>query len=376
MKKVMLIDPWGNNENKYFTGLIEALSKKVDLTLVSRRDYTNSEISCKILPFFFANNRKNNKSTKILKGINYIFSYLKIWKMLIINKYDVVHIQWLLLNKIDKVILKMIKKNCGKLVFTAHNVFPHVNGEKYLNDLNEIYRIVDVIILHGEAVKKEFDTLFFEHSHKVYIQRHGTYLKQITEYNLNNIDKKFIEKVNKYDKIFAFVGLVFYNKGVDRLVKIWLDKCSQSKNLLIVAGGKKSKYPELEKLEDQIHNCENIIYIDSYIDDDNFSFILSNADVVILPYRHASVSGVVFSAAEFATPVLTTNVGSISEYLLKDINSFVVDIDDNSLYLEMQRILDEISKDELSKMGNELKKFISENYDWNNIVDKLVEVGY
>lgn len=378
MKKVMLIDPRGRNDNSYFTGLVGELSKQTNLTVVAKEALLNEDKGIsKLMPLFNDfNNKKWNKFSKIFKGLNYINSYIKIIRELKKEKYDVVHIQWLLMYKFDLIALKVMKRYCRKVVFTAHNVLPHVNGHKFINDLRNIYDSVDNIILHGENIRKEFVELFPEHSKKVNIQYHGTYINQQKDFDINKIDIDLQKRLSKYDKVFIFTGIMFYNKGVDRLVKIWLNNFVDTNNLLIVAGKKQSDYKELSNLEDKVNECKNILYINEYVEPDLFSYLVKKSHIIILPYRHASMSGVIFTAAEFCKPVLCTDVGSLSEYLINSEDSFIINDSDQELFCKIKNIVDNKSIEELKVMGNKLNKNITDKFSWGSIVSKLIAEVY
>lgn len=378
--KVMMIDPWGvNNLSMYTNGICQGINKHVELTLVTNfyfKRTTNEDYSLKPLFFKVSEKMKRGKARNIVRGIEYIKSYIKVINELKKESYDVIHIQWLLLYRFDSIILKQIKKYCKKLVYTAHNVLPHSTGEKYIDKLRKIYSVVDTIILHGDGIRKEFESLFPEYKHKVVIQKHGTYLNQNTKFDIENIDSEIINKIEKYDKIFIFFGIMFYNKGVDRLVKAWIDNFKMENHLLIIAGRKSDKYKEMNDIEDEIYNCDNILYINKYIEDNLLNYLINKSDIVVLPYRHASMSGVVFTAAEFRKPVLVTNTGAISEYIVNGENSFLIENDHQQLYEVLKHIICTRSKKDLQDMGNLLNSYIAINYSWNNIGKKLYDEVY
>ena len=152
-----MIDPWGINNISYYTnGLCSGLSNLVELDLFTNYYYRNtSGMNYKIESIFFKQSEDMKKGMKrnIIRSLEYIRSYWKIVNVLEKGEYDIIHIQWLLLYKFDKHFLKKIKKRCKKLILTAHNVIPHVNGDKYIKTLREIYGIFDLIVLHGEGIK-------------------------------------------------------------------------------------------------------------------------------------------------------------------------------------------------------------------------------
>lgn len=376
--KIMMIDPWGINNLLFYTnGLCSGISKYGDLTLVTNCYYektTDSEYT--IMPLFFKKSEgmEDGMFRKIIRGAEYISAYIRIIKELKKNSYDIVHVQWLLNYKMDVQFLSIIKKYCKKLVYTAHNVLPHINGNQYVDDLKTIYSIVDTIVLHGEGIREEFKKLFGEFNYKVVIQRHGTYLNQDTQYDRSSIGQEILETVEKYNKVFIFFGHIFYNKGVDRVTKMWIESFSSSENLLVIAGKKSSEYKELEVLEDKINNCKNILYISKFVEDNLLNYLITKSDIIILPYRHASMSGVIFTAAEFNKTVLCTNVGAISEYVVDEENSYVVENNDDEFFNKLKYISNEVSKESLSVKGKRLHEYIVDNYSWNNIGKDLVEI--
>lgn len=376
----MIIDPWATgNVSLYLNGLSSGISSQVDLTLFTNCDYKNSSNkNYKVNPIFFkmSQKMKDSKLRKIIRGIEYIQAYINIFRELKNNKYDVIHIQWLLIYKMDILFLKKLRKYCNNIVYTAHNVVPHVNGDRYINDLETIYGLVDKIILHGEGIKNEFIDLFENHKHKVIIQRHGTYLNQNIGFDIEKVNENIVHKTKKYEKVFIFLGHMFFNKGVDRLVHIWLQNFKNTNNLLIIAGKKNGDYKELDELEPEIDRCENLLYINEYVEDNLLNFLINNSDIILLPYRHASMSGVIFTAAEFKKTVLCTNTGAISEYVINNDNSFVVNDEDEKFYNALKYISDDVSKETLKEMGEKLNHYIISQYSWSNIGNKLINDAY
>jgi glycosyltransferase involved in cell wall biosynthesis len=55
----------------------------------------------------------------------------------------------------------------------------------------------------------------------------------------------------------------------------------------------------------------------NYLDDDQIQYFLNAADVVVLPYKKLTNSGVLFLAMSFGKPVICSDQGSASE-IIKD----------------------------------------------------------
>jgi glycosyltransferase involved in cell wall biosynthesis len=313
---------------------------------------------------------------KGIRGVEYLINLIHITRIIIKGNYDIVHFQWLHYYKADRYFLKIIKKYCKAIVYTAHNVIPHVNGHIYNKELKVIYSLCDKILVHGEEVKKLFVELFPEFEHKVIIQKHGSYYNQNTVFDLQLIDPRIVTRLNSHEKAFIFVGNIFYNKGVDILLKLWLLHFKNTKHLLIIAGRTTENYPEFDQLISKIEPEGNVLLFNWYVDNNLMNFLISKSDIIVLPYRKASMSGVVFTAAEFRKPMIATNNGSISEYIIHNENSFVVGSSEDSLKYILEKVINDSSKPQLKDMGEKLNQYINENYSWNSIGDKLVKECY
>lgn len=381
MKRVLLIDPWGTaNTSEYLNGLIYGLSPIVDLTVFTNYYFElKTDSNVRINRVFFKKTEKmhRNKIRSVMRGIEYIISYFHIFKHLSrTERYDVIHINWLLEYSLDIHFLKQLKKYAKKLVYTAHNVIPHVNGEKYLPQLKVIYGLCDCIILHGEAIKKEFTKYFPEYNNKIYIQYHGNNIFPNTSYDENKIPEYIKEKVRRYNRLYIYFGVIFYNKGVDLLVNCWLKNPDNKKSLLVIAGKRDGDYPELDQLIEEIQNTDNILYIDGFVDNDVLNFLIEQSVLIVLPYRHASMSGVVFTAADFSKPILCTNVGAIPEYIENGVDSICVDSNEESLLRAIQTIDNNMDDLTLKRMGEYLNKNIQNKCSWSSIGLSLNENVY
>lgn len=376
-KDVLLIDPWGvHGSERYLNGLISGLSENVNLTLITNKYYELVPgINYKVIKLFFkkSENMDSGLKRKVIRGLEYINAYRRIIRYLKKRHFHVIHINWLLMYSLDCYFLKALKCKCDKLVYTAHNVIPHVNGMSKVTVLRKIYARADKIILHGKGIRDEFIELFPEFNNKIYIQKHGAELNTDISYDEKNIPGFITQKIMTYNKVFLFIGNLFYNKGVDRLIPVW-EKVSKE-NLLVIVGEKNKDYKELEEYRDRINKMDNILLIDRYVSDNVANYLISRSDLLLMPYRHASMSAVVFTAATFAKPIWCTKVGALVEYLNEQI-SFLVENTEESLCESLLMISNCVSKDEFVIMGKKLQEHIRETCSWDLIAKRLIEDCY
>lgn len=380
--RVLLINPWAiNNDQYYASGFVSGMNQQADLDFVCNYYYRGEKPNDSLYPYFFEKSQMMpvSKKRKIIRGLEYIRAWEKIYHLIQKKYYDIVHIHWMLMYPIDLKYLNQLRKHSnryGKLVLTAHNVLPHINGERSIEILRKIYGCFDEILVHGEIIKEEFSIYFPEYVNKVSVQYHGEYYEQSTEFqDLDSEEFHLIkESISSAERVFIMFGAHFYNKGTDRLIKVWNDVLSDSKSLLLVLGRIDSNYVELKYLLDNM-NTQNVLVIGKFVDDNLLNYCISNSDCVVVPYRHASMSGIVYTAASFEKAMISTKCGAIAEYLENKIDSFLCENDRESLGQTLLMV-NKKSRTELAEMGMNLKRNISTKYSWDKITEDLYREIY
>ncbi len=375
--KVLLVNPWAvNNDEFYTSGLTYALSQRVDLDLATNWYYKGEKPSGHLFRIFFKKSEyRKGKLRKVVRGLEYLNAYSRILEMAKNGEYDYIHIQWLLMYKLDIKFLEKLKKQGNKIVLTAHNAIPHIDSQKYIDNLRIIYKLVDTIIVHGKAIKAELLSVFPEYEAKVIIQPHGAILKKKELDESVQIDDSIKARLHGKEKYIMF-GNQFFNKGTDRLLKIWKeDYLADSSKLLIVAGRRTNAYPEMDNALESIKPEDNILFIEGYIKDEWLDYLIINSEAILLPYRHASMSGVVFTAAEYSKTVLATKCGAICEYMENNNDSIIVKNSDEDFRNGLSDLM-ALSSEERKEYGRRLYTNINEKYSWIKIAELLTKKVY
>jgi glycosyltransferase involved in cell wall biosynthesis len=120
-------------------------------------------------------------------------------------------------------------------------------------------------------------------------------------------------KINPNKKTLLFFGLIRDYKGLDLLIDAMalLDDSYQ----LLIAG---ETYGSFDKYRKQLDNSpakDRIYLFNRYIDDSEVSLLFSAADLLVLPYKSATQSGVIPIAYHFEIPVLATDTGGLREMI-------------------------------------------------------------
>jgi glycosyltransferase involved in cell wall biosynthesis len=124
-------------------------------------------------------------------------------------------------------------------------------------------------------------------------------------------------------KTLLYFGFIRHYKGLDILIEAF-DKLDDSYQL-IIAGETYGDFSKYQSLIDANRNKDRILIYNEYIDDSQVPHLFNGADVCVLPYRSATQSGISAIAMHFETPVISTRVGGLSEYIEHKKSGFLVD---------------------------------------------------
>lgn len=199
--------------------------------------------------------------------------------------------------------------NCQKLVL-VHNLYPHETKFydnffiKQLMKVNAKYLAISSSVYTD--IKMNFPNVnVTKHSHPIYDHYGLVTTKQEAAKSLNLPgDKEYL----------LFFGLVRAYKGLNILLKaLSLIKDELPSLQLIVAG----EFYEDQSIYDRIiqkYDLEDrVIIINEFIVDGQVGPYFNIADAVVLPYLHATQSGIGRIATYFVKPLIVTDVGSLAE---------------------------------------------------------------
>lgn len=310
------------------------------------------------------------------KSLSYVISLIYIAILIIKYKPVLVHIQWFKIPKLDYLFWKVVKKIFRiKIIHTAHNVLPHNTGNTYHDIYRKIYKnLSDKIIVHSTNTQEELCGLFHIEKEKVAIIRHGLLKMKYNEFEYKNQFRNSPLYEIIQDKIvFTSLGEQSYYKGSDLIIKTWLKtpQLNQSDKCVLVMAGKFDKI-DYKKIE----NHKNVFIKNQRISNEEYMFWLKHTDAYLLPYRIISQSGALLTALSEHLPVITTNVGGISEPIsIANIGWNIGDAKIENLQKTLLNILHSPEEILNIKKDDEGWKKIEKFYDWRKI-SKETELLY
>lgn len=244
---------------------------------------------------------------RVLSSIN-PFSYIKTAKA--INEYspDILIIPYWMsfFAPAYGTVCRFLNKKT-KVVSLVHNAISHERTIIERPLAKYFFNRCNAFIVMSEPVRK--DLLSLRKDANVLLLPHPIY-----DHYHEKIDKaEACEKlgINSTKKTLLFFGFIRDYKGLDILIEAtnYLSEDFQ----LIIAGESYGSFDKYNELINKSSLRGNIIVYEQYINDDMVTLLFSASDLLVLPYRSATQSGVVALAYQLETPMVATDVGALGE---------------------------------------------------------------
>lgn len=162
------------------------------------------------------------------------------------------------------------------------------------------------------------------------------------------------------DFVLLFFGYIRKYKGLDILIKAFpnIKKNNPDAKLLIV-GEFYDNPEEYYNLIKSLNINNEVKLINQFVPNEEVGKYYNASDLVMLPYRSATQSGILNVAYGFYKPVIVTNVGGLSEFVSEEKTGLIIEPNNiealsNSVnkFRELQKHVD---------FADEIKKRVSEN---------------
>jgi len=307
--------PYRGGNALYVSHLYEMLSKNFDVKVINYKLLYPS--------LFFPGTTQEDKSTvkikqvsskRIVNSINPL-SWIKAANIIKKEKADLVVFDWWnpffgMCHYTISFLLK--RKYKDKILFITENVISHEKrfidklltkiGLKNANKFLVLSKIVEETIKYYSGERKIY---------KSALPIYDCYqFENITDTNSIKKDLGF----NQDDKVVLFFGYVRKYKGLLTLIEAMPEVFMKYPNsrLLVVGEFYDSPNEYYEKIKEL--NLENHVkIINEFVPNEEVGKYFSVSDVVVLPYKSGTQSGVLNIAYGFRKPVVVTKVGSLPD---------------------------------------------------------------
>lgn len=217
---------------------------------------------------------------------------------------------------------KVQKNRHTKILAITDNVIPH---EKHFWDqpLTKYFlKNMDGFLTMSQSVMadlQKFNTIKprIFNRHPIY-DNYGKLLDRTDAVQQLHLDPQF--------RYLLFFGLIRDYKGLDLLLHAMGHQSIKELPIKLIVAGEfyTDEKPYLDIIKTH-HLEDKVILHTHFIPEEKVCHYFSACDVVVQPYKDATQSGVTQIAYHFEKPVITTNVGGLSEIVLNEKTGYIVE---------------------------------------------------
>ena len=269
-------------------------------------------------------------------------------------------------------IAKKVFKSKIKVISHIHNCYPFLKEDGINKKLDKYLRNkYDFNITCGKIVTDFYkeNTDYFNEEKNLTLSN-AMDIDYITNVNQKDIDE-IVKKYNipKNKNILGFIGRLDEQKGIIPFIKELAkhkDKFNDSVILLVGSGSQEDEVKSLIKELD----LESLFILTGFQEKVNIFYPI--IDVFFLPSLYEGLPMVLLEAMAFKKPVVSMNVGSISEVINKDTGVLVDEKNYNKFINELIKIK---SNENLSLLlGNNAFDYIDNKFNIDLYIEKIVGI--
>lgn len=247
-----------------------------------------------------------------------------------------------------------------KVLFICDNIIPHERRPGDILFTKYAFKQADYFIVQSDPVEKELQHYF--PSSKYRRVPHPVY--EIFGQPVTKDEAKKILGISAKNVILYF-GYVRAYKGLMVLIDAMM---SIEEVYLLIVGEFYDNESKYRSRVQELNLASRIQFVPDYVPNDRVRLYFSAADVVVLPYLSATQSGIAQIAYNFDKPIITTNVGGLSEVVINGATGFIVPPNEHGKLAEaIRRFYAENREAEFVKNVRTEKK----NYSWKNFVEAI-----
>ncbi|MGE5435633.1 MAG: glycosyltransferase [Syntrophothermus sp.] len=375
-KKIIIIGPaypYRGGNSLFISHLYEALEKHFDVKVFNYKLLYPS--------ILFPGTTQYDQSNTVIKKapnerkVNSInpFNWIKVANDIIKENPDLVVFDWWhpFFGPAHFGISSLIKKKLrNKILFITENVVSH--------EANIVDRTLTKL---GLANSSGFLTLSekVESEVKEFAKDKPIYLSELPIYDcyISESTKQFSKEkfgFTKENKVLLFFGYIRKYKGLDLLIKaipMLLEKYPEMR--LLVVGESYDNPETYTSIIKELKLDDKVVFINKFVPNEDVEEYYAVSDLVVLPYRSATQSGILNVAYGFLKPVVVTNVGGLIEFVDEGKTGVIVEPESSEKIAEgIIRFFDNYKNINFSEnIKNKIKN--NKFFDIHNLFKKIIE---
>ena len=305
---------------------------------------------------------------RLARGLEHPVDLALLVARLAIVRPDVVHVQWLPLRGVDRFFWAAARRLGLRVVYTAHNAVARDGDEVGRATVAANIHVADHVIVHSTAGREQV-LAYGARSERVSVVPHGALdaYRGVTGVPPQGVDADA--------PVVLFAGLIRPYKGLGDLLEAWpaVRRAVPRARLCVLGQPREGGAADLERAR-SLEGSGVALQL-GYADADVFAGAFERADVVVLPYRAADQSGVLFTALAFGKPLVATDVGGFRETIEGAGCGLIVPANDPAaLASALATLLSD--SEERERLGRASRAAADGPYSWAVIAQRTIDEAY
>lgn len=252
----------------------------------------------------------------------------------------------------------------AKILYLCHNIIPHEKRPGDIALIRFAFRGVDSFIVQSKVVERDLlqlipDANYQVVPHPVY-DIFGDLVDQDEARRMLNLDA---------ERVLLFFGYVRTYKGLDWLLMAMPAILEKLPVRLLVVGEFYDDEARYRRMIENLGISRAVKIVSDFVPSEEVPTYFSAADVVVLPYKSATQSGIVQLAYHFNKPCIVTDVGGLAEVVINGVTGFVVPPEKpEEIAKAVLRFYSENKSGEFSRNVSIEKR----KYTWERMVDSVL----
>ena len=267
-------------------------------------------------------------------------------------------------------IARIIRWNkLSKVVAITDNIIPHEKmpggtllSKYFVNSCDGFIAMSRAVLADLQKLDKSRPSLFSPHP------LYDNFGEAIPK---NEAKKRLgLEESTRY---ILFFGFIREYKGLDLLIQSFADKRFRKLNVKLLVAGEFyiDEKPYIESIE-KLGLTDSIVLHTNFIANDAIVNYFCASDIVAQPYKEATQSGVTQIAYHFDKPMITTNVGGLSEMVPDGKVGYVVEPDSKQIADALFKYFSEDMESQFVENVKEEKK----RFSWDILLKSIDSVAF
>jgi glycosyltransferase involved in cell wall biosynthesis len=309
---------------------------------------------------------------RAVKAIEYPLNTLEAVWFARKKNIGIVHLQSV--NLIELVMVIAFRMDRRRVIYTIHNVMPRHQRLRFYHRVlyRVLYSLCDELIIHSAKGSEQIVKLYRVDKRKVHVIPHGDYKLFVPQEKVCREKAKEGLGIERECKTILFFGAIRENKGLDDVLMALPIIKEHLRNVkLLIVGEPWESFEKYRRIIRENRLGENVFEKLNYVPNEEIPAYFFAADMVVLPYKEVTQSGILQVAYAFQKPVVATDLCGFMETIEDGANGYLVPAGDIKALAEKCCL---VLADEtvMERMGKYSGFLCDKSFSWDSIAERTI----